>query len=479
MANLLASLRSSAAALEAYDRVLQVTQNNVANASTPGYAKQRLPLQALPFNPELGTPGGVGAGRLESARNEYAEQAVRRQNTSLGRNEQGVSSLTCLEGIFDISGETGIPNALNRFFRSVSAWGQAPSNQAVRQTVIDTAADVAHAFQSTAIGLQNLAHDTDTQIRSTVEEVNRVVGQVRLYNHEILQSGSAGGDKGMDAQVHSALENLSTLIGFTAVGQSDGTTIILLNGSTPLLIGDHQYSLDSGFQTADSPTYPNAPAVVQLRSTDGIDITGRTTDGRLGALLDIRNRILPSYLGDANQPGELNRMAKQFADRVNELLMSGNISDGPPAVTGVPLFTYDTGNDTSVARTIGVDPTVTPDLLAAISPGPPYVSNGIPLSLSQLSTPTALDDKIDGLSFAEFYGKMAASAGAQLRDAQDAEQIQQSLVAQAKNQRQQISGVSLDEEAMILVEFQRAYQANSRLITVLDALTAELINILK
>jgi flagellar hook-associated protein 1 FlgK len=74
---------------------------------------------------------------------------------------------------------------------------------------------------------------------------------------------------------------------------------------------------------------------------------------------------------------------------------------------------------------------------------------------------------------------MAANVGSRLQTAHDGVQVQQSLVAQAKSQRDQISGVSLDEEAMILVEFQRAYQANSRFITVLDQLTLDTINILQ
>jgi hypothetical protein len=57
-------------------------------------------------------------------------------------------------------------------------------------------------------------------------------------------------------------------------------------------------------------------------------------------------------------------MAQQFADRVNTILTSGNISDGAPAVTGVPLFTYNASNGTSVAQTLQVDPTVTTDQLA-------------------------------------------------------------------------------------------------------------------
>src|SRR6266581_2165844 len=113
MSNLLATLGSSAGALHAFDQVLQVTQNNVANASTPGYAKQRLLLDAMPFDMTVGATGGVRAGQIQSARDQYAEQAVRRQNTLLGEAQQNVSSLTSLESMFDISGDSGIPKALN------------------------------------------------------------------------------------------------------------------------------------------------------------------------------------------------------------------------------------------------------------------------------------------------------------------------------------------------------------------------------
>src|SRR5690349_3622795 len=139
MSNLLAMLYNSASALDAYQRVLGVSQSNVANSSTPGYAKQLLRLNALPFDPSRGLPGGVEAGQMESTRNEYAEQAVRRQTTQLGQQQQAATSLTALQAIFDISGTTGIPNALNQFFQSVSAWGQNLGSKAARQTVIERA----------------------------------------------------------------------------------------------------------------------------------------------------------------------------------------------------------------------------------------------------------------------------------------------------------------------------------------------------
>jgi flagellar hook-associated protein 1 FlgK len=172
-------------------------------------------------------------------------------------------------------------------------------------------------------------------------------------------------------------------------------------------------------------------------------------------------------------------MAQQFADRVNTILTSGNISDGPPAVSGVPLFTYDASNGTAVAKTLAVDSTVTTDQLATIDPGPPSVSNGVPLDLSQMATPLQDADKIDGVSYSEYYGQLAGRVGDQLNQATNGQQVQQSLLTQAKNLRQQYSGVSLDEEASILLQFQQAYSANSRFITVLDQLTQETIGIIQ
>jgi flagellar hook-associated protein FlgK len=88
MSNLLSSLIASAGALSAYDQVLQVTQNNVANASTPGFVKHRQALLAMPFDPAGGLIGGLRAGEVLSARSAYADQAVRSRVFLLGHAER-------------------------------------------------------------------------------------------------------------------------------------------------------------------------------------------------------------------------------------------------------------------------------------------------------------------------------------------------------------------------------------------------------
>jgi len=477
MSNLLSSLLSSAGTLEAYGRVLETSQNNVSNASTPGFARQRLDLHALAFDPSSGATGGVRAGELETSRNEYAETAVRSQTSASGYQDQLVNSMSEIEARFDISGNSGIPLALNNLFQSFSSWATTPGSTAVRQTVIERASQVADAFRQTYNALAAKANTADQQIRQTVERINEKVGELQNYNHIALQGNK--GDSGLNARMHAALDELSQYIDFGARFEDDGSVSIMLNGETPLLLDDKQYPLTANLYQPDGALYPSAPAQDRILASDGSDITARTTGGKLGALLKVRNQTLASYIGDSSQPGDLNKLAKQIAARVNEVLTNGQISAGPPALPGVPLFTYDGANDAGVAQTLAVDSSVTTDQLATINAGPPAVSNGVPLALSQLANPLSAADKIDGVSYSQYYGQLAGRVGGDLNEAKNGQQVQQSLLAQAKDLRQQYSGVSLDEEAAILIQFQRAYQANSRFITILDQLTQDAINIIR
>lgn len=479
MANLLASLLSSSGALSAYDRVLEVTQNNVANASTPGYVRQSLQLYAMPFDSQQGTTGGVRTGEVSSARDEYAEHAVRRQLAGQGEYDQRVATLTALESEFDISGNKGIPAALNRLYQSFSSWAQNPNGTVARQDVLDGAAEVARSFQDNAAGVQGLMRDTEKQLRQAADRVNELAGQLRGYNLEARQG--AKDDPGLDARVHTALEEMSQYVKFDALRETDGSVSVLIDGSVPLLVGDKLYPATVKLVQPDTPppTYPQGPAAAAIVSADGIDITAKITTGKLGALLDVHNRVLAGLVGDAYQPGELNRLAKAFADRVNALLTSGYIADGPPPQQGEPLFTYNESSDTAVAQSLQVTPGMSTADLAAIDPGPPSVSNGAALHLSNLAAPQDDGDRIDSFSFSEYYGVLAGRVGRELSDAQTGQEVQQSLVAQAKDLRSQSSGVSLDEEATILIQFQRGYQANAQLIKILDQLTEEAINLMR
>jgi len=371
---LFANLTNSVKALNAFEQSLEVAQNNVSNASTAGYAKQLATLNALPFHPGTGLLGGVQAGAPQSTRDEYLEQAVQYQNSSVGNYTAQAQALGGIQPIFDVTGQTGIIAALNSMFQSLSAWSANPDSAAARQDVLSKAQDLGASFQQASSVLSSVTSNVGNQITSTVSQINTLAAQVQAYNVQHIQSGAA--DSGLDAHLHDTLESLSGLAGITARFESDGSVTLLLGGQTPLVIGSHQYSLQAANFTPAAPTNPNATPSIQILDANGQNVTGNVLGGTLGGLLTVRNSVLPSLQGDSQQAGALNLMAKKVADRVNQLLASGT---DPSGNAGAPLFTYDASSAVNTARSLAIDPNITANTLAALDPGPPQVANGIAL----------------------------------------------------------------------------------------------------
>jgi flagellar hook-associated protein 1 FlgK len=246
-----------------------------------------------------------------------------------------------------------------------------------------------------------------------------------------------------------------------------------------LVVGDQLRPIGVESFTPAGALNPTAPPAVRVVETDGRDITGLITQGELGGLLRVRSEVLLPLVGDTLQDGSLNTMAKLLADRVNEILSAGLVSAGPPPEAGVPLFSYNAANGADVARTLTVNPAIDVDLLAAISEGPPYVSNGTALELSALRDSRAASDTINGMTLLEFYASMARQVGDGLRAARQEESRASVLVSHARDLRAQISGVSFDEEAVKLVEFQRAYEANASVVKIVDELLESVLALLR
>ena len=458
MSNLFSAITASGNAFAAFQNALTVSQNNVANAQTPGYAEQTIALQAQPFDISNGLSGGVSGSLVESARDTFAEQTVERESSALGQWNQQVSTLSPLQNNFDISSQTGIAAALTGFTSAASAWASAPNDSLSRQNVLTAAQGIATAFNQTSTALSNAIDGADGQLQNLASQVNTLAQQIVKDNQQT--KGSATPDASVDANLYSSLEQLSQIAPITTLKQADGTMTVLLGGQTPLVMGDTAYSI--------STSAPGAPSA-QVLDSNGNDITSQISSGSMGGLLQARNGVMTSAAASLNQ------LAGAVADRVNGLLTSGNVSDGPPPVTGVPIFTYTAGSE---AQTLAVDPTVTPAQLPAIDPGPPEVGNGIPLALANLATPTNAADEVNGMSYSQFFGGIAAQVGSAVSTAQSNQTVQQNVVTQAQNLRQQTSGVSLDQEAINVLEFQRSYDAASKMITVLDEMSQDLVNMI-
>src|SRR3954452_2089822 len=133
MGNLFSSLLATSGAIRAYNRTLDVIQNNVSNASTPGYAAARLNLVSQPFDPASGRTGGVKTGALASSRDDFVEQSVWLQQNGAGQFAQKSESLSPIEQILAVTSTASIPTSLNQLFQSFSQLATAPNDPVERR----------------------------------------------------------------------------------------------------------------------------------------------------------------------------------------------------------------------------------------------------------------------------------------------------------------------------------------------------------
>ncbi|HWR49748.1 MAG TPA: flagellar hook-associated protein FlgK [Bryobacteraceae bacterium] len=452
MSGLLSSLLNATGALRTFDRALATTQNNVANASTPGYARQRLTLLAQPFQPESGIMGGVSPGAVQTARDDWAEQSVRRNLNEFGRAAQFQAGMERLEPLFSTDGETGVPGAINELFQSFSALSVTPNDGTARREVLARAYELAGRIRETAASLSEAHASLDGELRNAADAVNRIAASIADANRSISGDFRTTTDPNLDANMHAALERLAEYTDYTALRQEDGRVTILLGGGrTQLVMGDESYPIgvDTGSGTA------------RVLDGSGRDITDQIGSGSVRGLIDLKNGAFPEY------EAGLDSLAAGLAGTINAVLAGGLDQAGDP---GAPLFAVDgPGGAARNLRVVMSDPA---SLAAARGSAG---GNGNALDLAALANSRAIDD----LTFTAFYGNLGAKAGRALSDARGERENRELTLTQSRTLRDEASRVSLDEEAVNLIEFQRAYQAAAKLITVLDELTQTTLDMLR
>jgi flagellar hook-associated protein 1 len=464
MGNLFTALNSASQSLQAFERAMDVTENNVTNANSPGYADQVPQLISQGFQSNTGAQDGGIQEVTQDTRSTYADTAVQQQMSLQGMYQQLQTTLAPLENVFDVSSSSPIPSALNQLFQSFSEWATQPNNSTYQDAVINAAQQTASAFQQAAVQLNQIQTSTDNDIQSTVTQINQDATTIQSINQQIEQSSQP--NAGLQAQLENTLENLSGLANIQVLTGIDGTATVLLGGQTPLVEGTQVNAIQAVNNTASNQGNPGAPPLISIEDSNGNDITSEISSGSLAGLLNVTNSVLPSLIGGGQQVGGLNTLAQGLADSVNNLLAQGSTTNTPPYQAGTALFSYNAASPSGIAASLAVAPGITGSQLAAASPGPPFSANGVANQLAALDSSTP--GPVDGQGFTQYFASLTATVGNAVSNADTEATAQSQLVAQAQSLQQQVSGVSLDEEATRLVQLQSSYDAAGKVVTVID-----------
>lgn len=454
MGTLNSALSIAIGALMADQSALNVTTNNVANADTPGYSRQRAIFSENPPMVMAGLSFGAGVKleQIESIRDPILQLRIEQETQQQGANDAFVSAMQQIEVIFNQTSGGDIATRMSAFFSSVQQLSTDPMNQSLRQNLLTSASNLASSFRTAARNLTMQKNNVDLDVTETVEQVNILTTSIAKLNGQIKAIEDLHENAGTYIdQRDEMVRQLSQLVDLTSL-QTDAGLTLTTNHGTALVSGQQSFALS---------TQPDISGVQHIFS-QGADVTSFISSGKLAGLLAVRDSKVPALLSG------LDTLAAGFASAINAANRMGTDLNGNP---GVDIFVPPPAGGTGAASTIAVQMT-DPSLVAASS-------DGTPRSNANLANFTAVHDQpiISGQTPTEFYSNLVFNVGTDLSNAQADQQASELVLNQLQDQRGSISGVSLDEEAANMLRYQRAYEAAARVVSTVNEMMEAAVNL--
>jgi flagellar hook-associated protein 1 FlgK len=437
----------------AQQRGLDVTSHNIANANTTGYTRQRAELVATPAftypsvsrPPQAGQIGtGVEVAEYVRIRDDFVDLQLRTQLARHGYADARRDGLGQVELALREPSDPGLSTLLDRYW---SAWHDVsvnPESMSARQALAESGAVLADGFRNLSGQLATITAQTGQNVTITTAELNDLGTNLASLNRSIwerLVHGDTPNDL-MDER-DALIDRLSELGSVSlADADGDGSLTISVNGVT-LVDEDTAYALSESSGNLVNATLGQTQA-----------LAGRP--GKLAGLVELRDTTLPGY------QATLDTIAAALVAATNAIQATGfdlTGTSGAANGSGGQLFTG-TG-----AATIAWNPAVQadPGLIAASGNGQPGNADA---ALQQAALRTSA--VIGSSSITTAYTQLVTTVGSDAREAQTNLANATVLADSLENRRQSISGVSLDEEMVSLVKFQRAYQASARALSAMD-----------
>lgn len=445
-------------ALNANQAGINITGQNISNVNTPGYSRRRVQLtEGNPLNIGGYTMGtGVTIAGIQSFRDTFIQGRIQTETGIAGRLTARRDALTPVETALQGSENGGLQNAIAGFFGAFRDLEANPGSMPLRSLTAQRGANLANTFHSTRAHLDDIRTGTDAQVRATVNEVNSLSERVAKLNDQIRSAEATGAEaSGLRDQRDVLVTQLSELAGVRTTENSDGTVTLTIGEGRALVVGDKAFSLEAG------QVPPLGLTAITLGGEPAV-----FTEGTIAGLQEAIS-VTTAQIGD------LDALAASVVQRVNDLHTSGTDLDGNAGVN----FFNNTG--TVTAENISVNAAVAgdPRLVVASPLTQPGQTGTVAGGIANLLTDTNSAAGTRTGSFSSIFSSMLSDAGAQISSANNDLETQAAVLSQAIAQRDSVSGVSLDEEAINLLQYQKAFEAAARFIKVADEMTQMILSL--
>ncbi|NWG86421.1 MAG: flagellar hook-associated protein FlgK [Hydrogenophilaceae bacterium] len=313
----MALINTALTALDAARAGLQNAQNNIANVNTQGYHRREV---AFGTNLSAYTGGGfLGAGvHVETVRgiyNQFLDSEVLATQSLAERYDNYAIHASTLDKL--LGGQnSGLSGTIQNFFAAANEVANAPTSTAARQSLLSAGNSLVTRFNAVEDYLASVQDNINEEVTSTVDQINRLAGQIATVNNQItaFQASSQQPANDLLDTRSRLLEDLSKLVNITVLDQ-DGLSSVFIGNGQALVLGSNATTMST---IADSADPENLLPAIQSGGTTlpGMD-TSVITGGSLGGLLAFREEILkPSQTA-------VDRLAYVMATEFNEIHNDG------------------------------------------------------------------------------------------------------------------------------------------------------------
>ncbi len=454
MASLSNILEIARRSLTAQRLAINTTGHNISNAGTPGFSRQRV--EFAPTDPMRTAYGFVGTGvitsRIGRVREGFIDQQIRGASDTLGSAASQQKILGQVEAVLNEPADNGLSASLNRFYNAFNELALHPEESAYRSNVLQQGTLLSQSFHQLNKNLTQLHGDILNDVNAKVADINRLTKEIGQLDLQIVTALS-GGDEPSDLKDKRdmKLDELSKIVRISANEDTNGSMIVSIGGAEVASRGlstDVVASIENGQVVIRPGNSPRALSVIS---------------GSLGGDVEMFNRVIPDYIDKVHQ------LASAMITTVNNAHRAG-FGLGTPPLTGNDFFV---GTD---AATIDINPFLltNPAAIATSSDGRPG-NNDVALALAAQKSAMVLDGGVTTIP--QFYNNLVSAIGSAINQAGYQESTQQLIVTQLENQRNSVSGVSIDEEMTNLIKYQRAFDASARLVSTVDEMMQTIIDL--
>jgi flagellar hook-associated protein 1 FlgK len=451
-----ASLHTAVEAMLTDQAALGVTSNNIANANTPGYSRQTVELaEAAPTQyGNLLIGNGVQVQGIVSQQSSLLQTQLDQETQQQSKYNSYLGTMQQVQTLFNETSGTGLQSSITGFFNSVQQLSTDPSNTSLRAGVLTAAQNMAQAFNGSSSSLISLQRNVDLSVAQSVGQINTLTSQIAQLNGEISTANQVGQNAGSFVDQRDQLVNqLSGLIDVSEIPAGNGSLTLTTTGGTSLVVGTQNFQLS---------TQPDPTTGFQQVYSQGSNITSTITGGSLGGAIQARDTTIPSILSS------LDSIASNLENSVNAVNQAGTDLNG---AAGGNFFVPPPAGGVGAASQMQVAIT-DPDKIAASLDGSTGDNSNLTAMLNVQNQAI-----VNGQTPLNAYSSLVFNIGNDVSTAQSEVSGSQAMIQQIQNQIGSISGVSINEEAANLVQFQQAYQAAAQVAAVINSLTATAINL--